>query len=100
MRNQLIMEKQWQDAMMDKLESIKKNDVRELIALPDRRKVIGCKWALRKKFKADGILDKYKVRLVTKGLTQQPSVDFVNTYTTVAKFASNRIIMSVVVGIV
>lgn len=94
------MEKQWQDAMMDKLESIKKNDVRELIALPDRRKVIGWKWALRKKFKADGILDKYKVRLVTKGLTQQPSVDFVNTYSTVAKFASNRIIMSVVVGIV
>ena len=63
------MEKQWQDAMMDKLESIKKNDVRELKALSDRRKVIGCKWVLRKKFKADGILDKYRARLVTKGFT-------------------------------
>ena len=61
------MEKLWQDAMMDKLESIKKNDVRELIALPDRRKVIGCKWVLRKKFKANSSLDKYKVWLVAKG---------------------------------
>ena len=65
--------------MMDKLESIKKNDVRELTALPDRRKVIGCKWVLRKKFKANDILDKYKARLATKGFTQQPSVDFVDT---------------------
>ena len=72
MRNQLIMEKLWQDAMMDKLESIKKNDVRELTALPDRRKVIGCKWVLRKKFKANYILDKYKARLATKVLLNNP----------------------------
>ena len=88
--------KQWQDAMMDELESIKKNDVWELTALPDGRKVIRCKWVLRKKFKADSSLEKYKARLVAKGFTQQSSVDFVDTYSPVAKFASNRIIMSVV----
>ena len=60
-------------------------------------KAIGCKWVLRMKFKADGSLDKYKVRLVAKGFTQQPSVDFVDTYSPVAKFASNRIITFVVV---
>lgn len=48
------MDKQWQDVMMDELESIKKNDVRELIALPDGRKAIGCKWVIRNKFKANG----------------------------------------------
>ena len=88
--------KQWQDAMMDELESIKKNDVWELTALPDGRKAIGCKWVLRKKFKADISLEKYKAKLVAKGFTQQSSVDFVDTYSQVAKFASNRIIMSVV----
>ena len=37
--------KQWQDAMINELESIKKNDVRELTSLPDGRKAFainGC----------------------------------------------------------
>ena len=82
--------------MIDELESIKKNDVWELIALLEWRKAINYKWVLRKKFKADGSLDKYKARLVAKGFNQQPSVDFVDTYSPVAKFASHRIIMFVV----
>ena len=82
--------------MIDELESVKKNDVWELISLPEWRKAISYKWVLRKKFKADGSLDKYKARLVAKGFNQQPSVDFVDTYSPVAKFASHRIIMVVV----
>ena len=39
--------KQWQDAMIDELESIKKNNVWELTSLLDGRKAIGCKWVLR-----------------------------------------------------
>jgi hypothetical protein len=63
--------------------------------LPHQRKLIGCKWVLKKKFKVDGSLDKYKARLVAKGFTQQPSVDFVDTYSPVAKFTLVRIIMSI-----
>ena len=88
--------KQWQDAVIDELESIKKNDVWELTSLLDGRKAIGCKWILRKKFKADGSLDKYKARLVVKGFNRQSGVDFVDTYSPIAKFTSNRIIMFVV----
>ena len=63
--------------------------------MPTGRKPIGCKWVLRKKYKVDGSLDKYKARLVAKGFTQQPGVDFVDTYSLVAKFALVRIIMVV-----
>ena len=63
--------------------------------MPADRKPVGCKWVLRKKYKTDGSLDKYKVRLVAKGFTQQPGMDFVDTYSPVAKFASVRIIMVV-----
>ena len=38
---------------------------------------------------------KYKVGLVVKRFTQQPDVNFVDTYSPVAKFALVRIIMSV-----
>jgi hypothetical protein len=59
---------EWIKAMNDEINSIKNNDVWELTDLPIQRKTIGCKWVLRKKFKADGSLDKYKVRLVAKGI--------------------------------
>ena len=82
--------------MNEELKSIQKNDVWELTDLPSQRKAIGCKWVLRKKFKADGNLNKYKARLVAKGFTQQLGVDFVDTYSHMAKFISVKIIMSIV----
>jgi hypothetical protein len=32
-------------------------------------KPVGCKWIFKKKLKPDGIIDKYKARLVSKGFT-------------------------------
>ena len=87
--------KQWLKAMHEELDSISKNEVWDLTKLSTGRKPIGCKWVLRKKYKVDGSLDKYKVRLVAKGFTQQPGVDFVDTYSLVAKFALVRIIVVV-----
>ena len=65
--------------------------------MPAGRKLVGCKWVLRKKYKVDGFLDKYKARLVAKRFTQKPGMDFVDTYSPVAKFASVQIIMVVAV---
>ena len=81
--------------MHEELDSISKNEVWDITELLAGRKPVRCKWVLRKKYKADGSLDKYKARLMAKGFTQQPSVDFVDTYSPVAKFASVRIIMVV-----
>jgi hypothetical protein len=81
--------------MYEELDSISKNKVWDLTKLPAGRKPVGCKWVLRKKYKIDEFLDKYKARLVAKGFTQQSGVDFVYTYSPVAKFASVWIIMVV-----
>ena len=82
--------------MNEELNSIKKNEVWELVDLPDGRKPIGCKWILRKKYKSYGTLDKFKARIVVKGYTQKPSIDFVDTYSPVAKFTSICILMAIV----
>jgi hypothetical protein len=50
----------------------------------------------KEEIQTNGSLDKYKARLVVKGFTQQPNVDFVDTYSLVAKVTSVRIIMSII----
>ena len=40
-----------------------------LTPLPSNKKVIGCKWVYRVKYKADGFVERYKTRLVAKGFT-------------------------------
>lgn len=37
---------------------------------------IGCKWVYRTTLKSDGCLDKYKVRIFTKGYIQVEGIDY------------------------
>ena len=53
--------------MHEEFDSISKNEVWDLTKLPTGKKPIGCKWELRKKYKTNGSLDKYKARLLSKG---------------------------------
>ena len=38
---------------------------------PPSNKALACKWIFKRKLKADGLIDKYKVRLVAKGFKQK-----------------------------
>ena len=71
---------QWLKEMHEELDSISKNEIWDFTELHLGRKLVGCKWVLRKKYKVDGYLDKYKARLVAKGFTQQFGMNFVDTY--------------------
>ena len=42
-------------------------------------------WIFKKKLRPQGTVDKYKTRLVAKGYTQQKSIDFFDTYSSVAR---------------
>ena len=57
---------EWMKAMNDEMESMRTNQVWDLVDLPSWRKVIGNKWVLKIKRKADGSIERYKARLVAK----------------------------------
>ncbi len=51
----------------------------KLIELPKGRKPVSCKWVLRVKHKSDGTVEKFKGRLVARGFSQQPGIDYSET---------------------
>ena len=55
------------------MKALYKNETWDIVDLP--KKLMGCKWMFTIKYKADGSIERYKARLVTKGYTQTYGID-------------------------
>jgi len=79
---------------MEEYASIMKNDVWEVVPMPEDKKVVGYKWIYKVKHATDGSVDKYKVRFVAKGFSQQEGVDYEETFAAVTRHPSIRTVIS------
>ena len=61
----------WYNAINDELDSMKSNEVWDLVELSQGAKAIGCKWVYKTKIDSLGNIEIYKARLVAKGFTQK-----------------------------
>jgi hypothetical protein len=84
----------WKEAVRSEIDSILSNETWELVDQLYGCKHVGCKWVFEKKLRSDGTVDKYKVRLVTKGYTQKEGEDFVDTYSPVARLTTIHVLLS------
>jgi len=84
--------------MVDEMASFHKNEAWDLVEFLAGRKLIGNKWVFKKKTNAEGKVEKYKARLVAKGYSQVSGIDFGDIFSSVAKVASIRLLLSVTVA--
>lgn len=85
--------KVWISAMEED-SMINKNDTWELVDKPEEKNVIGVKWVYRTKYNPDGSIFKHKARLVVKGYSQQPGVNFGETFAPVARHETVRFLLA------
>jgi len=90
-----IVDRKWKSAMIEKLESLKKNETWELVALPKGKRPIDVKWVFKIKLKFDGSIAKYKSRLVAKGFLQKYGIDYTKVYAPVARLETIRLVIDV-----
>lgn len=92
-----VTDPEWVQAMNMELSALEKNNTWLITKLPPNKTAIGSKWLFKTKFKADGIIERKKARLVILCCNQTYGVDFSETYAPVAKLTIVRTILAVVV---
>ncbi|GKC28542.1 retrotransposon protein, putative, ty1-copia subclass, partial [Tanacetum coccineum] len=85
----------WLNAMNVEMQSIRDNEVWDLVDLPSNGKTIGYKWLFKKKTDMDGAVHTYKARLVVKGFTQTPRIDYEETFSPIADIRAIRILIAI-----
>jgi hypothetical protein len=66
--------------MNQEIDSIEKNKTWDLVDLPKHNTSIGVKWVHKTKLNEKGHIEKHKARLVAKGFSQQPGIDYGETF--------------------
>ena len=57
----------WRSAMTEEMDALTDNGTWDLVRLPARKKVIGCRWVFTVKVNHDGSIARPKVCLIAKG---------------------------------
>ena len=82
----------WKMTMEEEMDSLAKNNTRNLVELPEWRSVFGCKWVFKRK--VDGSIERYKARLVAKGYSQVEGINFHEIVSPVVKLVSIRTVFA------
>lgn len=65
---QAVKSEKWKEAMKNEIHALEKNDAWTLEELPEGKHTSDLKWVYEVKYKPNGEVERYKTRLVTKGL--------------------------------
>ncbi|GAB2297069.1 hypothetical protein Dimus_038454 [Dionaea muscipula] len=95
--DQAMRDPQWRAAMTDEITTLLHHGTWSLVPPPPVVNIVTCKWLFRIKRLPDGSVDRFKARLVARGFTQQPGLDYKEMFSPVVKTATIRLVLSLAV---
>ena len=84
----------WCDVMDYEYKSIMQNHTWDFVDLSSGKNVARMKWIYKIKHKSDGLLEKYKARLVAKEYSQKEGIDYKETFTPTARMTTIRLVIA------
>ena len=89
-----FQDESWVEAMHDELLQFQRNDVWILVPRPEGEHIISTKWIFRNKTDEEGNVIRNKARLVAQGYLQMEGVDYDETFASVARMESIKILLA------
>lgn len=80
--------------MNEEMWALENNQTWKIFDLPHRKKDVGCKSVFTVNYRSDNSLERYKAKILVKGYTQTYSVDYHETFASVAKMRIMRVLVS------
>jgi Reverse transcriptase (RNA-dependent DNA polymerase) len=75
------------------IQALRQNNTWTLVPLLPNQNIVGCKWVYKIKRCADGSIEQYKARLVTKDYNQEEGVDYFETFNPVVQPTTIRLVL-------
>ncbi|KAM2192742.1 hypothetical protein ACFX1Q_028395 [Malus domestica] len=84
----------WLAAMKEEVNALHAQGTWSLVHLPANKNLVGCKWIFKIKRHSDGSIARHKARLVAKGFSQEPGLDYGETFSPVVKPTTVRLVLA------
>lgn len=89
-----LKDPKWKQAIEEEIVALQHSHTWDLVDLPRGKKVAGCRPVYRVELKPNGTLDRFKACLVAKGYCHTYGLDYIDTFSLVAKLNLVRILVS------